>query len=1057
MKWTTLSCLIALLAVAAPAAAQQAETGRILGTVTDAQTAQPLQGVNVVIAGLGRGTLSGANGQFVLLNVPAGTHTVRASLIGYAAREVSVSVRAGDAAAVSLQLDPQAVQLQEVVAVGYGVQRRGDVTGAVASVNMEAVERAPVVSLDQMLQGTAPGVHVTQASNAPGGGISIRIRGGTSVSEGVSNEPLYVIDGFPIEVDPEAQSPGTGGRQSGFSGVPQNPLASLNPRDIESIEILKDASATAIYGARAANGVVIITTRQGRAGAPRINFEAFTGLQEVARRYDLLDGPEYAQFVNEWAASQGLDPIYPDPAAVPSTDWQSLIFRRAPMQSYQLSVTGGTSGDNPTRYSLSGGYFNQEGVVLGSSFERLSLRLNLNQSIGERFRIGTTLTGSRVSTEFSPTDGQMHGADAGAVAGALQFLPTLPVRRDDGRFTEYGDAPGALDMPPLPNPLAMVTEMDDLLGDTRILGNAFVEYDLLPGLRFRSSLGSSISNRYRDTYWPRTTLRGEQAGGQAVRGRVEHTSYLNENTLSFTRMLGVGHTVDAVVGYTRQTGHTTRTNMTNEGFISDRLGFRDIGAGNRPGGPVVGSSEARTAMASYLGRVNYNLLDRYLLTLTGRYDGSSRFGPERRWGFFPSGAFAWRVSQEPFLRNVEALSDLRFRVSYGATGNAGVSPYQSHAQLSATNVAFGQEIVMGFRPTQLGNPELGWETTYQFDAGVDLGVMGNLVTLAADYYNRRTEDLLLQIQLPLETGYRWAFQNAGTVRNRGVELALGVNPLRGDGLATPRWSSTFNYARNRNLVLDLGGIDMLPVRPISGNFNFPGSNVRVGEPIGVFYGYRTDGMFRDSAEAANYGARLPQRAFQAGESRIVDINGDGIIDEQDIVPIGDPNPDFTLGWSNSLAWRGFELSALLSGSFGADILNLNLIRLESGSPRTNITRDRWYGRWTPENAHTATHPRLGHTAGAIGANYVDTMLEDGSFVRLNNVSLAYNLPARWVQRQGFRDARIYVTGSNLYTWTRYSGFDPEVSSLGVGNVNRGVDVGAYPLARALTLGVNIGY
>jgi TonB-dependent starch-binding outer membrane protein SusC len=1056
MKWTALTCLLAL-AISATSAFAQTETGRIIGTVTDAQTAQPLQGVNITIPGTNRGTLSGANGQFVLINVPVGSHSVRASLIGYAATEAGVTVRAGEAATLSLQLTAQAVQLQEVVAVGYGVQRRADVTGAVASVNMEAVERAPVVSMDQMLQGTAPGVQVTQASNAPGGGISVRIRGGTSVSEGVSNEPLYVIDGFPIEVDPEGQSPGTGGRQSGFGGVPQNPLAALNPRDIESIEILKDASATAIYGARAANGVVIITTKRGQAGAPRINFEAFTGVQEVARTYDLLAGPEYAQFVNEWAATQNLDPIYANPSAVPSTDWQSQIFRRAPMQSYQLSVTGGTSGENRTRYAISGGYLNQDGVVLGSAFERLSLRLNLNQDIGERFRVGTNLTGSRVNTQFSPTDGQMHGADAGAVAGALQFMPTLPVRQEDGRYTEYRDAPGVLDVPPLPNPVAMVTEMEDLLGDTRVLGNAFAEYDVLPGLRFRSSFGTSISNRFRDTYWPRTTLRGEQASGSAFRNRVEHTSFLNENTLSFNRSFGTAHHINSVVGYTRQTGETTRTNMNNENFISDRLGFRDIGAGNRPGGPVVTSGEARTAMASYLGRVNYNLMDRYLFTVTGRYDGSSRFGPERRWGFFPSGAIAWRVSQEPFLRHVDALTDLRFRASYGATGNAGVSPYQSHAQLTATSAAFGQEIVQGFRPTQLGNPELGWETTYQFDAGMDLGLMGNLLTVTADFYNRRTEDLLLQIQLPLETGFRFAFQNAGTVQNRGVELAVGLNALRGDGFETVRWSNNLNFARNRNLVLDLGGIDLLPVRPISGNFNFPGSHVRVGEPIGVFYGFRTDGMFRDSVEANAYGAQLPQRPFLAGEPRIIDINGDGIIDEQDIVPIGDPNPNFTLGWSNNLAWRGFELSSLLHGSFGADVLNLNLIRLEGGSPRTNVTRDRWEGRWTPETAATATHPRIGHTAGAIGANYVDTMLEDGSFVRLNNVTLSYNLPGAWIAQRGFRDARVYVTGANLYTWTRYSGFDPEVSSLGVGNVNRGIDVGAYPLARTLTVGVNIGY
>lgn len=1054
MKWATLVCM-ALLAWPGAAEAQEA-SGRIMGTVTAEPTQQPVSGASVMIVGTSRGTLTNQSGQYVLTNVPAGTHTVRVQLIGHAPSETQVVVRAGAPTVANLTLTVQAVQLQEIVAIGYGTQRRGDLTGAVASVDMSAVEQSPVTSIDQILQGTAPGVQVTQASSAPGGGVSIRIRGGTSVSEGVSNEPLYVIDGFPIEVDYSAESPGSGGRAAGNTVAP-NPLTSLNPRDIESIEILKDASATAIYGARAANGVVIITTKRGQIGAPRINFESFAGVQSVAKRYDLLSGPEYAAFVNEWAASQNLEPIYANPGSLPSVDWQDEIFRQAPLQSYQVSVSGGTAGENSTRYAVSGGYFNQEGVVLGSAFERLSLRLNLNQELGRRMRVGTNLTGSRVSTEFSPTDGSMNGSEAGAVAGALQYAPTLPIRREDGTFTQMlVDAPAALNPSDVPNPVAMVTEMDDILGDVRLLGNAFGEIDLLEGLRFRSSIGANVSNRTRDTYWPRSTLRGAQAGGQAIRGRVESTSFLNENTLSFNRNFGTAHAINSVVGFTRQIQETTRTGMTNENFLNDVLGFRNIGAGNRSGGPVVTSSEARTTLASFLGRFNYNLLDRYLFTVTGRYDGSSRFGPDRKWGFFPSGAFAWRVSEEPFLEGVEFLSDLKFRTSYGETGNAGVSPYQSLAVLGARNASFGDQIVTGYRPSSLANLDLGWETTRQFDAGVDVGILGDLFTLTADYYNRRTEDLLLEIQLPLETGFRFAYQNAGTVRNRGFEVALGVNALRGDGNSSVRWSNSLNYSRNRNMVLDLGPLETLRVRGISGNFNFPGTDVRVGHPIGVFFGYQTDGMFRDSTEAANYGARLPQRAFSAGEFRLVDLDGDGVITEEDRTVIGDPNPDFNLGWNSTIGFRGFELSSLLTGSFGADVLNLNLVRIEGGSPNTNVVRDRWLDRWTPENPD-ARYPRLGHTSGIIGANYVDTMLEDGSYLRLSNVTLSYVLPSRWVNQRGFRETRVYVTGANLATWSRYSGYNPEVSSMGVGNINRGVDVGAYPLARTLTVGVNIGY
>ncbi|HEX8359054.1 MAG TPA: TonB-dependent receptor [Longimicrobium sp.] len=1063
MRWTaTLLCLLAFALLPAELAAQPG--GRITGRVTEGgQAARPLSGAAVTVVGTQVRTVTAPDGTFTLANVPAGSQRVRATRVGYAQQEQAVRVAAGETATVDFTLTAEAVQLEAVVAVGYGTQRRRDLTGAVSSVNTAAIENKPITSVDQMLEGTAPGVQVSTASSAPGGGISVRIRGGTSVSEGVSNEPLYVIDGFPIEVDYAADNNRLGGGRVAGITVPTNPLTSLNPRDIESIEVLKDASATAIYGSRAANGVVLITTRRGQAGAPRFNFEAYTGTQSVGRRYDLLTGPEFAQFANDWAVSQNLEPIYADPASVQTTDWQDRIFRNAPLQSYQLSVTGGTSGENATRYAMSGGYFDQTGVVMGSDFQRMSVRLNLSQDIRGRLRLGTTLTGSRVQTNFAPTDGAVGGNDMSSVAAALQSIPTLPVRRADGTYSNMlDDAPIALTPQDIMNPVAVLENMDDELGDTRILTNSFAELDLARGLRFRATLGANVTDRTRDTYWPRETLRGEQVGGQAIRGRNESVSFLNENTLSYDRMFGRSHSLNTVVGYTRQRQEGSSTSILNENFISDILDFEDVGSGNRSGGPTVSSGATRTTMVSYLGRVNYNLLGRYIFTLTGRYDGSSRFGPDRKWGFFPSGAVAWRASDEPFIRdNVAAISDLKLRTSYGATGNQAITPYQSLASLGGRTSSFGGVIVPGYRQTRLANTDLGWETTKQFDAGVDLGLFDQLVTVSADVYNRRTEDLLMRIELPYETGFRNAFRNAGAVRNRGFELSVGLNALRGDGRESVRWTNSFNYSRNRNEVLDLGGLDILRVQGISANFNFPGSNIRVGYPIGVFFGYKTDGLFRDSTEAANYAATLPNRRFQAGESRVLDLSGpdgkpDNVINELDLTYIGDPNPDYNLGWSTSVGWRGFELSSLLSGQFGADVLNLNLIRVESGAPSTNITRDRFYDRWTPETPD-ARYPRIGVASQSIGSNYVDTMIEDGSFLRLSNLTLAYNVPSRWASRRGLRETRVYLSGNNLHTWTKYSGYNPDVSSMGVGNVNRGVDVGAYPLARTVTIGFNVGY
>lgn len=1045
---------------AAPAALAQAPTvGRIVGRVTEAGQGAPLVSVNVGIVGMARGAVTNADGAYAINALAPGRYVLRAQRLGYAAKADTVTLVAGQTLTVNFSLKQAVISLDQVVAVGYGTQRRSDLTGAVASVQPN-VERQPITSVEQTLQGTAPGVQVTQASAAPGGGMSIRIRGGSSVNG--SNEPLYVIDGFPVENDANAASPGNAGRDN---TAPSNPLAALNPNDIASIEILKDASATAIYGARGANGVVLITTKRGKDARPRVTIDAYTGTQSVTRRLDLLNATEFAQFANTWATNQNLAAPYATPAQFGvGTDWQREIFRTAPMYNAQLGVSGGQNGRNSTRYALSGGVFDQQGVVLGSDFRRLSLRGNLDQSVGSRLKLGSNVLLSRVNSTQVPTDGSLN-AGAGAVGAALQYAPLMQVRRADGTYTLMNtDFPGELQaigipLSNVPNPVASALEVRDQLFDTRILANANADYTILPGLRFRTTIGADLSNRGRDTYYPRSTLQGFAQNGRAIRSQVDNTSFLNENTLSYDRTLGRIHSISAVAGYTRQSLESVRGDQRNSNFVSDITGFENIGAGAQPGGPSVTSGRTRWTLASYLGRVNYTLLDRYLFSVTGRRDGSSRFGANNRWGFFPAAAVGWRLSEESFLRNVKQLDNLKLRYSIGTVGNPSIAPYQSLTRLAAQPYTFNGTLAPGYQPFAIGNPELSWESTRQSDLGLDVTLFGGRIDVTADQYVKTTRDLLLQTSLPSEVGYTSAFVNAGSVENRGFELGLTLRPFEDVGRGKFSWTTTFNYARNRNKVTSLGqGVSQIfAAQQTLPDIGAQSSVVRVGQPIGVFYGYQTDGLFRDSTALNDWlsKTRLETGRPGLGNVRYVDVNGDGVINALDRTIIGDPNPDYTLGWQNSVSFMGFELSGLLDGAFGFQVLNLNNIRLGGASPSTNVLRERVVDAWSPENPD-GKWQRIGAGIGQQGQDLTQEILEDGSYLRLRTVTLSREIPPSLLRGRGF-GARAYVTGQNLWTRTKYSGFNPDVSSLGVGNLNRGVDVGAYPLARVWTFGLNITY
>lgn len=1061
MRWTRVLALLVPICLVAPTMAPlraQSGTGRITGVVTEAESGQPIADVNVSLTGTTIGSRTAADGRYTILNVAAGKYVIRFSRLGFGIRSDSVTVSAGQSSTQNASLRRVAATLDQVVVVGYGSQRRSDLTGSVASVTPK-VEQTPITSLEQTLQGAAPGVIVSTASSAPGGGISIRIRGGSSVTG--NNEPLYIIDGFPVENDPKNSSPTDGGRDATVT-VPANPLATINANDIASIEILKDASATSIYGARGANGVIIITTKRGDPGAPKLSLDTYAGTQSTAKRYDILDGKEFAQFANAWGQAQ-TTPTTPfaNVDSVSNTNWQDLIFRSAPMTSMQLGLTGGTAGDNATRYAVSGGVLQQTGIVAGSDFKRISLRGNLNQSVGKKIQLGSNLLVSRVSSAMVPTDGSFN-AGAGAVGAAIQYLPIMNVRRADGNYSLVStDCPVVLtavgiSCGNIPNPVASAFDVQDKLGDTRVLAGATGDYTIGGGFGFHTNIGADLSNRTRDTYYPRTTLQGAGLNGRALRGTQTSTGWLNEYTLNYEKTVGSAQHIQAVAGYTRQQQTIVREQLNNSNFVSDVTGFESIGSGNQAGGPTLSSGTTKTALASYLGRINYTLFDKYLLTVTSRRDGSSRFGSDHRWGTFPSAAIGWRVSEEPFMQRFTAIDQLKLRASYGVTGNPSISAYQSLTHLNSAQYVFGTAIGAAYYPSTLGNANLSWESTKQSDFGADLSMYHDRLNFSADYYNKRTDDLLLAVDLPTEAGFNTAYQNAGSIENKGIELGLTLQVLRGDNANSFNWTTTINYTRNRNKVLSLGGVDHLFATSVNSDIKASGSLVQVGQPIGVFFGYLTDGIFRDTVQLNAWKAVTKAASTPGlGSSVFVDVNKDGVIDANDRTIIGNPTPNFSMGWQNNISFKGFQVTALFDGTYGGQILNLNLYRLEGASPSGNVLRSRYEDAWSTTNPN-GQYAKIGAGIGFLGSDFTNDLVEDGSFTRLRTLTVAREIPSNWLHGM-VSGARIYVTGQNIYTWTKYSGFNPDVSSLGIGNTNRGIDIGSYPLARTFIFGANLSY
>jgi TonB-linked SusC/RagA family outer membrane protein len=807
----------------------------VTGKVSSSE-GETLPGVSVLIRNTTQGTITNANGEFSL-SVPGDDAVLVFSFIGYESQEV----RVGNQSAFTIKLKVSENALSEVVVIGYGTVKKSDLTGSVVSIKSDELKAVPVTTFDQALQGRAAGVQVVQSTGAPGGETNIRIRGTSSVN--ASSEPLYVIDGMLINSDGGEMSVGGRGPRIGA-------LSTINPGDIESIEILKDASATAIYGSRGANGVVLITTKKGKNNSGSINFESYYGVQQAAHKLKLLGADQFANLVNEANINAGRNPAYVNPSTLgKGTDWQNELLRSAPIANYQLSVNGGSA---KTKYALSGGYFTQDGIVIGSNFKRYSLRANVETEVNKYLSVGANISYNRLSS-----DGVLTGPGQivpGVISGAMQFNPIATVydpRQTLGYTYEHYLKTG------IANPVAEAREYKANTGTSRFLGNVFAQLKLAKDLNFRTSFGMDALNTKSNTFGPYGLKRTENSLGEASTGALQAFTWLSTNTLNYDTKLGNG-TLSALAGFEVQKFTNESLQLLVFDFPDPRSGYHNLSAGQNPQPPSNG--ETQWSLISYLGRVNYALANKSLITVSGRVDGSSKFAKGKKYGFFPSTALAWRVSEEDFLKGNTVISNLKLRGSYGVTGNQSISPYGSLALITPfgegvfNNGSGSPAIIYGREPKSYPNENLKWETTRQVNLGIDLSVLKGRISLTTEFYYKKTSDLLLSTPIPVTSGFQTTLLNVGNVENKGMDFELSTVNFEGKF----NWNTSLNISLNRNKITNLaGGGDVL----LSG-----GNILREGQPLGSFYGYVFDGIYQTNEEAKTSPA-IAGQTLDAGDRK----------------------------------------------------------------------------------------------------------------------------------------------------------------------------------------------
>ncbi|WP_299556364.1 TonB-dependent receptor [Seonamhaeicola sp.] len=994
----------------------------VSGVVTSEKEKLPLPGANVVVKGTTNGAQTDFDGNFTINNVESNA-ILEISYIGFVTQEINVNGRTS----INVVLAEDSQLLDEVVVIGYGTVKKSDLTGAVTSVKAEDFTPGANVSVEQALQGRAAGVQIYQKSGQPGSAMAINIRGASSITAG--NDPLYVIDGVPS--NNVAPVTGTG---SGFVGNqnPRNPLNALNPSDIESIEILKDASSTAIYGARGSNGVVLITTKNGRAGKMKVNYDSYIGLQTVANRLEVLTPTQYRDVLNAiidlggGSPSQRVTEIQGE-----GTDWQDLLYRDAFMQNHNISVSGGAG---KATYFGSINYFDQDGVVKNSGVRRYNARINIDVRDDKKYAFGFNLNTSYIYDDYA-SNGTGLNEGAGAVYSALNYDPTVLPFDENGNYTQ-----SAFVGPQIDNPLALLDGEESTQNSFRTFGNIYGEYFFKPTLSVKGKLGADVNNTRRDTWVDPITLTGAGQGGIAsiLTGRTDY--YLVEGTVNYNEDFGDDN-LNAVFGATYEKFVSQTFNGNAQGFALPDLRTNAIGSGD-PLLNGLGSGKQQATFISYLGRVNYSLNDKYLITASIRADGSSRFGPDNKWGYFPSGAVAWKMQNEDFLADSNTISELKLRASYGSIGNASIANYLFLSTFNtAATVQFDDDRFVTLNPSRIPNPALKWEAANQLDVGVDFGLWNNKITGSLDYYNRRTEDLLLARPVPSNTGFSTVTENIGSMENYGFEFTVSANIIAND---TFSWDTNFNITTVNNNVLDIGEAESI----IRGGLGFVSNATitRVGDPLNSFYGYIVDGVWQTGDDFS-----VVSNANEPGDLKFRDVNDDGIINGDDRTIIGKPFPDYNWGWTNNFKYGDLGLSIFIEGVEGVSTLNNNVV--DSYYPinfRRNKAAEPYLNRWTPNNP-TNEYPSFVNAQGGTEVN--TRTVEDASFIRLQSVRLSYNVPVQKIK--GINSLMVYVTGQNLATITDYSGVDPAANAQGDNNIR--IDYNGYPFARTYLFGLNLEF